>query len=396
MKALFRINRLGAQDKSITYDVILTNEILEDITFRITGSKDYEVMWVEKRNEGRLITLETDTDINYINLSQYGHIEARNNYFQSVATALGTYLSNKTSKKCNKFYFYFLPFSGNNKTDYMKFFYRIMKTAGIYFLNPDFGIKGLVLDEFTSVKDIIKQRNILRKANSGNKSTYITDEGTCYHIYGKTFGANQKETTLLCIALSAVTDKPLKLFQILDNDSISISKQDADAIKEYANLHHSKGFEIMDDTLEFDDGDSDTVKDKLRSPKFIYNLLAKFDGEKCCALCGCKIDNIVQAAHIYPVASIRKREDLSFDRKFELATDGDNGIWLCENHHKLFDSGLIWFEEGKICISSELEGSNSIFVKQITTIDKIEPKYINDRMLAFFDLRAGSMPRMAV
>jgi len=28
------------------------------------------------------------------------------------------------------------------------------------------------------------------------------------------------------------------------------------------------------------------VEDKLLSPKFIYNLLAKFNGEKCCALCG--------------------------------------------------------------------------------------------------------------
>ena len=152
----------------------------------------------------------------------------------------------------------------------------------------------------------------------------------------------------------------------------------------------------MDDTLEFDDGDSDTVKDKLRSPKFIYNLLSKFDGEKKCVLCGCKIEEVVQAAHIYPIASIRKRSDLTFDRKFELATDGDNGIWLCENHHKLFDRGLIWFEEGKICISDELEDENIVFVKQITTIDTIEPQYINDKMLAYFDLRTGTIPRLAV
>ena len=113
-------------------------------------------------------------------------------------------------------------------------------------------------------------------------------------------------------------------------------------------------------------------------------------------MCGCKIDNIVQAAHIYPVASIRKRTDLNFDRKFELATDRDNGIWLCENHHKLFDRGLIWFEEGKIVISKDLENEDIIFVKQITTIEEIKPEYINDRMLAFFDLRSGTMTRLAV
>lgn len=57
---------------------------------------------------------------------------------------------------------------------------------------------------------------------------------------------------------------------------------------------------------------------------------------------------------------------------------------------------LIWFEEGKICISNELEDENIIFVKQITTIDEIEPQYINEKMLAYFDLRAGTMPRLAV
>ena len=54
----------------------------------------------------------------------------------------------------------------------------------------------------------------------------------------------------------------------------------------------------------------------------------------------CKIDRIIQAAHIYPVASIRKRDDLEFEEKFKLAVDADNGMWLCENHHKLFDSGI--------------------------------------------------------
>lgn len=149
-------------------------------------------------------------------------------------------------------------------------------------------------------------------------------------------------------------------------------------------------------SYQFDGDDSDTVKDNLRSPQFIYNLLSKFDGEKKCALCGCKIERIIQAAHIYPVADIRKRHDLDFSAKFKLAVDGDNGIWLCENHHKLFDSGLIWFEEGKLCISKKLNSDDLLFVKQVTTIEKIEPRFINERMLAFFDSRAGIPPRVVL
>ena len=89
------------------------------------------------------------------------------------------------------------------------------------------------------------------------------------------------------------------------------------------------------------------------------------------------------------MASIRKRDDLEFEEKFKLAVDADNGMWLCENHHKLFDSGIIWFEDGKLVISHKLNTEDLMFVKQVTTIEEIEPQYINERMLAFFDIRAG-------
>lgn len=153
---------------------------------------------------------------------------------------------------------------------------------------------------------------------------------------------------------------------------------------------------ILDDSFEFDNDDSDTVKDNLRNPKFVYNLLDKTGGEKKCALCGCKIDSVIQAAHIYEVNQIRKRDDLTFEQKLALATDIDNGIWLCENHHKLFDRRLINFEEGHLTISNSLNEEDKVFVEEITTITEIEPQYINERMLAFFDMREGVPPRVSL
>lgn len=397
MKPVFKINRLGAEDKVACYDTFLTKGVLDEIAYKICASNDYDIQWVEKRNKGRLITFETNDEINYINLSQTGHISGRNYQIQSIPTAIGIYLENsKTSKKKTKFWFYFLPFDGNNETKYMLFFYRVMKTIGINFLNPEYGLEHTILTPYGSVKDMILSRNELRSRNSGNQSTYITDEGDHYNIYGKTFGANQKETTMFCLAISAITDKPVKVFQILDNDSQTLSSKDITAIGDFEGIHSKTNIEILDDSYQFDGDDSDSVNDNLRSPKFIYNLLSKFDGEKKCALCGCKIESVIQAAHIYPVADIRRRTDLSFDQKFDLATDKDNGIWLCENHHKLFDRGLIWFEEGKLCISNKLDDEDKVFVKQITTIESIEPKFINNRMLAFFDSRAGLPPRLVL
>ena len=177
------------------------------------------------------------------------------------------------------------------------------------------------------------------------------------------------------------------LNQLEDIQDISVSRNKANV---------GWGIDVLDDSYQFDGDTGDNIKDNLRSPKFIFNLLQKFDGEKKCVLCDCKIESIIQAAHIYPVADIRKRHDLDFSTKFKLAIDGDNGIWLCENHHKLFDSGLIWFEEGKLCVSHKLDVDDIIFVKQVTTIDKIAPKYINERMLAYFDSRAGLPPRVVL
>lgn len=397
MKPKFRINRLGAQEKSPTYDSFLTKEVLDDICYRVCKTKDYDIVWVEKRNKGRLITLETENIINYINLSQTGQIKGRNYQVQSIPTALSIFLNEEVNKKKHSmFWFYFLPFEGDNETKYMLFFYRVMMTVGIKFLNPDFGLEHTQLIPYASVKDMIYARNHLREANSGNQSTYITDEGDYYHIYGKTFGANQKGTTLLCFAISAITDKPVKLFQIVDNESKEISEQDKEAISKYSRTHGNKVIEILDDSYQFDNDTSDHVHDNLRSPQFIYNLLNKFGGEKKCVLCECKIDRIIQAAHIYPVAAIRRRNDLDFDNKLRLAVDADNGIWLCENHHKLFDSGLIWFEEGQLVISNKLNQEDLMFIKQVTTIEQIEPRYINERMLAFFDSRAGIPSRVVL
>lgn len=100
----FFINKLAAQNRSENFDKILDHKILKDIAKRLTGSDKYKIVWENERNKGRLITLETDSEIDFINLSQNGVIQSRNNYFQSVATAFGIYLkSRENCKKGTKF-----------------------------------------------------------------------------------------------------------------------------------------------------------------------------------------------------------------------------------------------------------------------------------------------------
>lgn len=67
----------------------------------------------------------------------------------------------------------------------------------------------------------------------------------------------------------------------------------------------------------------------IRDSSFRYRILNIYKDK--CAICGLQM-NLVEACHIIPV------EDDGTDEII-------NGIALCHNHHKAFDSGLIWINE---------------------------------------------------
>jgi len=50
-----------------------------------------------------------------------------------------------------------------------------------------------------------------------------------------------------------------------------------------------------------------------------------------CAVCGCTISQLLQAAHIIPWSRATE----------EQRVDPQNGILLCANHHRLFDTGVL-------------------------------------------------------
>lgn len=39
-----------------------------------------------------------------------------------------------------------------------------------------------------------------------------------------------------------------------------------------------------------------------------------------------------------------RKSPLDEENKRIAATDGNNGIWLCRNHHKLFDEGIVYID----------------------------------------------------
>lgn len=101
------------------------------------------------------------------------------------------------------------------------------------------------------------------------------------------------------------------------------------------------------------------VKQRINQSKFRMKLLARYDG---CCLCGVKNPDLLIASHIKPWSVSDRYEKL----------DEDNGLLLCPNHDKLFDAGLISFDnDGVIIISDKVSGNDRVFMN-IREGDKIE------------------------
>ena len=68
---------------------------------------------------------------------------------------------------------------------------------------------------------------------------------------------------------------------------------------------------------------------------------------------------------------------MSFEEKFEYATDGNNGVWLCENHHKLFDANLMLIKaDGDIDFIDSLSREELTYINKITENVKLPATYI--------------------
>ena len=268
-------------------------------------------------------------------------------------------------------YYYFLPIkSGNPKTDYHLFIYRLMAVIGFKFLNPE----SIYLDvqPFLSINDLLLTRKDNSNRKTNNNSTYITKNSRSeIEIYGKTYGANKYETSLICYAISFLIKEQQKviLYQILDNNLKELPKNSLLVIKKMQKIT-----KIISVSSSFNRG---VGKLNLRSPRYIFNLLDRL-GDKLCALCHCAIPEIVEAAHIWDIASIKNNELISDEEKFRHAISEHNGIWLCSNHHKLFDKDIIKLtNEGNIefNISSNKDVN---YLQETTKVTQIPNHYMSN------------------
>jgi len=365
------------------YSDIITPDIREDVCRRATGCTEYTIDFDnDGYNKGRLAKIEYDGGIIYVSFSETGEITARNSTLQSFPTALTEYHFEKNPKK--RICFYFLSPDGNIETDYLMYNYRLMATLGVKFLNPDAIKQKIIL--FNSVNDIIANKEKIKNQNQSNKSSYITiNSEKITEIFAKTYGANKYESVLLASAASRLVDN-VKLYELLEQDLKELPGPSLDLIKSLGNIEVIPTDLTMEKKYRADNISS------LRSPNFIHNLSDK-RGAKKCAFCGIVIQEMIVGAHIWPVSDINQQPSLSEEEKTDAAIDGDNGIWLCENHHKLFDKNLIRISEnGELKYLSSLDEKTIKSIKENTSITKIAEEIVSGNFVKYLKERNRLLP----
>lgn len=391
--------------KEASKDISKINKTeLDKIISLSLGSQfaDYEIVF-ENRSNGQYIVVETDIEKKWITLSaDYTRIPgdggSNNAYFvQFIPMAIADYYLDETSK--TKSMELYLKGTNHNraKTNGQQIYYRLAKTVGIKILNEfEFNteIRRNIAFPFESIEEWKKARNELSSANRGNKPSYIIENENSYVFYGKTFGANGRESIFILYVLANLAlkeNKKIFLYEVTDNGSFAFESSTNEENQKFKRVLKDLNVVYYADSITYVENEeyenlSDENRDARYQAEFMRNLLYKYnckrdddgnvvlasngkpvivDDTKRCYLCHCDIQNLIIASHIHRVCDINKLE-IPFGERRAMAVDGDNGLWLCANHDKLFEYGLIYFENNKMIISDKLNEMQKSFVKSIT------------------------------
>lgn len=378
MKAIISY-RANTQKIPNGFSRVLTSHILRDICVRITGKTDYVIdVLNDTYNRGRLLTIQYNGIVHYVTLSE-SRIDGRNSSLQSVPTALNVFYSETNPKK--KLWYYFLPYKGNPFTEYHIVYYRLMATAGIDFLNLNEHYSLPILP-YNSIDDIIIDRSDNQASNRSNNSSFVSKTADRIQLYAKTYGANKYESTVLGVALSKIADRPIDVFAVSEHELTKLPISSLNTFNILGNISVYSTSLRLNKTVS--DGEESL---RLRSAAYNYNLLKRI-GMKKCAICGCEIPEIIQGAHVWGVSDIRNFDSINDEQKYEHATSGHNGLWLCQNHHKLFDSAFLAFNiEGRCLIKQKIPLEHLVFIQESIVNNILPASIMSDDFIFYLSQR---------
>ena len=351
-------------------------KILEELNYYDIKICEYKLIKDKRYGQYLIITLN-DNSIEYISYSSLNSKGGRNTYIeQGFILSYIHYLKNTNLKKTIKILYCTKQDKLNPYNDYV---FRIFRTLNINIINPDwYSNNNKELTSFNNVFEIQNFKSKIGRKNN-NPTTLIREENKNY-LYAKFDGTNENGSMLLMMVLNYFKNGIIRI--VYKDEKIKLSQKFNLLFKELKNI------KIIEEQVKISDNKFITTSktDKIRNQVwFSLNLLLKYK-EKKCLICDCEIESLIQACHIYPIAKIKK-SDLNTKEQKIYAIDPDNGLWMCSNHHKLFDNKKIIIDEsGSIIINKSIEFTEATdqWIRETITKDKIESW--NDNMNKFNNL----------
>lgn len=353
------------------YKEEITREVIGRVLARLGLDGDYELE--VERGDGRRLVIDCDGRRTYVILS--GCVaDARNAFLaQYVPTVLGEFVQDRCLEKSVSVFL--LDTSRRAKTPFIIDTYRALKTLGLEIINEDeLGIGGIAPYESFAEWKLAKAER--QRRNSYNQGSYAIDDGDELCVYGKLYGANGKDSVLMACQLARIAareGKRLRFVQVWEHDTQSLSARDRSLLEYFGVLFDDDDVVVRDMRAT---GERTTCRNQAL---FRYNLLEKY-GDKKCYLCGCDIESAIVASHIHRIVDLDNSQ-MSDAEKGRCAVDGDNGLWLCATHDKLFEYGQIFFDgNGALALSPALTEQQRAYIEGITSVRAIAAAHLTPGM----------------
>ena len=402
----------NTKDAYISHDNSKLNiKFLEKVIKKSIGNISKYKIDFEDRKDGQYFIIEDVNEIKWVLMSadytiNDGDGGSTNAYFvQAIPMAMRAMYEYETNKM-KKLELYLNGASHNRvTTKTQEMYYRMAYTIGINILNKEelfkseTNIQDNIQKEIKSVEEWINIRSVSQERNNSNKSSYLIEDEKSYIFYGKTFGANGRESIFILYLLAKLAkneNKKIYLYEVNDNGSSAIESSMRDEDKRFKKMLEHMGIIYYIDSVDYVENDNqekilnEKDKDARHQAEFMRNLIIKFNAErdengriitnrkgnpiikealKKCYLCDCNIQKTIIASHIQRVTDINKL-NISFEEKRKKATDADNGFWLCANHDKMFEYGIIIFDEKTGLLKMNLDNLNQEQINYIENVTK--------------------------
>ena len=350
----------------------ITPEVIEQILVGLGLPTEYSLEYIN--GDGRNVIINHENRNIFVIVSRE-NADARNAFLaQYVPTVLSQFIAFPAIQK--EIFVFLLDTSERAKTAFIIDTYRICKTLGIDIINEK-DLRMSKIQPYNTFQDWKSAKINRQQYNMANNSSYAIEDEDGYTLYGKLYGANGKESSFIACQLANIAknaNKSLKFIPVKEHGTETISQTD-EALLNYYGIDTTSGSII----LHKRQSEQSTCR---KQDEFKFNLLEKY-GEKKCYLCDCDIESNIIASHIHRIADI-DNSPLSNEEKRRQAVDADNGFWLCANHDKMFEHGIITFDrDGNLIINDKLKDYQVSYINYITNVLKIADNHLTKELIKY-------------